>query len=329
MMRSIAASRGRYERIARPSPRCSRTIPLSCVGRPAALLLEPSLVISCSGDDSRASNCAGGGGWNLDISRAPRPAARARRLEGPRRALALHGSAGFRSPRWFATAERILEEQRAIDEADEGEPIQRRLRDRTASLVGSHPVIVASFLAVLVGAVAVRELIGAGSLAGGALPAFPDQVGSLFAELASAVRSTPLGGPLAPSPAVGALGALSVATLGDPHLAQKASDRRAAPRRDLDVPSRGSPVGPSGTGLLPPLVRALFPPRSGRSPRAGWDCLIALAVLPAATERVEAAFALARSRLAADRASSQESAVTFAVGSASFRGSCSRSRSSS
>ena len=47
-------------------------------------------------------------------------------------------------------------------------------------------------------------------------PRSPHRAGDLIAELASAVRSTPLGGPLAPSPAVGALGALSVVAFGDP-----------------------------------------------------------------------------------------------------------------
>ena len=60
-------------------------------------------------------------------------------------------SAGLRLPRWFQTAERILEEQRAIDDDEQGEPVSRRLRDRTASLVGTHPVIVASFFGLVIG----------------------------------------------------------------------------------------------------------------------------------------------------------------------------------
>ena len=116
--------------------------------------------------------------WGWNVAHLPGTLSRRRRAQKVRRVRdrALRRfmeSAGLRSPRWFATAERILEEQRAIEEADEGEPIQRRLRDRTASLVGSHPVIVGSFLAVIVGAVAVRELIGSEALVGGALPAFP------------------------------------------------------------------------------------------------------------------------------------------------------------
>ena len=270
-----------------------------------------------------AFDVAAAWGWNLahlqgTLARRRR-AQKARRV-GDRSLRRFMESAGFRSPRWFATAERILEEQRAIDEADEGEPIQRRLRDRTASLVGSHPVIVASFLAVLVGAVAVRELIGAGSLAGGALPAFPDHAGDLFAELASAVRSTPLGGPLAPSPALGALGALSVAALGDPHLAQKAILLAGPPlaailmyRATARLSVRPGPavLAAAAYGLSALTLWAFSQGRLG--------LLIALAVLPAAAERIEAAFARdeppgGRPRFVAG------AAVTFAVGVASYPG---------
>ncbi len=270
-----------------------------------------------------AFDVAAAWGWNL--AHLPGTLARRRRAQKARRVhdrdlRRFMESAGFRSPRWFATAERILEEQRAIDEADEGEPIQRRLRDRTASLVGSHPVIVASFLAVLVGAVAVRELIAAGSLAGGALPAFPDRAGDLFAELASAVRSTPLGGPLAPSPAVGALGALSVAALGDPHLAQKAILIAGPPlaailmyRAAVRLSVRPGPavLAAAAYGLGAFTLWAFSEGRLG--------LLIALAVLPAAAERIETAFSReeppgGRPRFVAG------SAVTFAVGAASYPG---------
>ena len=165
--------------------------------------------------------------WWWNLAHLPGTMSRRRQVQKARRVRdrvlrPFMESPGVRSPRWFATAERILEEQRAIDEADEGEPIQRRLRDRTASLVGTHPVIVASLLAIVVGAVAVRELVGLEVVAGGALPAFPARAGDLIAELTAAVRSTPLGGPLAPSPAIGALGALSMAAFGDPSTVQKA-----------------------------------------------------------------------------------------------------------
>jgi len=270
-----------------------------------------------------AIDVAAAWGWNLAHLRGTlvrrRHAQKARRVRD--RALRrFMESAGFRSPRWFATAERILEEQRAIDEADEGEPIQRRLRDRTASLVGSHPVIVGSFLAIVVGAVAVRELIAAEALVGGALPAFPDRIGDLFAELASAVRSTPLGGPLAPSPAIGALGVLSFAALGDPQLAQKAVLIAGPPlaailmyRATVRLSVRPGPavLAAATYGLGALTLWAFSEGRLG--------LLIALAVLPAATERIETAFAReeppgGRPRFVAG------SAVTFAVGIAAYPG---------
>jgi hypothetical protein len=263
--------------------------------------------------------------WGWNIAHLPGTLVRRRRAQKARRVRdrtlrRFMESAGLRSPRWFATAERILEEQRAIDEADEGEPIQRRLRDRTASLVGSHPVIVGSFLALIVSAVAARELVGAEALAGGALPAFPDRVGDLFAELASAVRSTPLGGSLAPSPALGALGVLSLGALGDPHLAQKAILIAGPPlaailmyRATVRLSVRPGPAvlvaAAYGLGAL-----TLWAFSDGRL-----GVLIALAVLPAAAERIESAFALEeppgdRPRFVAG------TAVTFAVGVAAYPG---------
>jgi len=263
--------------------------------------------------------------WWWNLAHLPGTVIRRRRVQKARRVRdrALRRfmeSAGLRSPRWLATAERILEEQRAIDEADEGEPIQRRLRDRTASLVGTHPVIVASFLAIIVGAIAARELLGLDALAGGALPAFPDRAGDLFAELASAVRSTPLGGPLAPSPAVGGLGVLSVAAFGDPSVAQKAILLGGPPlvailmyRATARLSVRPGPavLAAAAYGLGALTLWAFSDGRLG--------LLIALAVLPAAAERVEAAFARGeppggRQRFVAG------SAVTVAVGVAVFPG---------
>ncbi len=292
---------------------------------PAALLLGAVRVVylALARRFDEALNVVAAWGWN--IAHLPGTVARRRRVQKSRRVRdrALRRfmeSAGFRSPRWFATAERILEEQRAIDEADEGEPIQRRLRDRTASLVGTHPVIVASFLAIVVGAIAVRELVGLELLAGGALPAFPDRAGDLFAELASAVRATPLGGSLAPSPAVGALGALSVAAFGDPLLAQKAILLAGPPlaaivmyRAMVRLSVRPGPavLAAAAYGLGALTLWSFSDGRLGLS--------IALAVLPAAAERIETAFARGeppggRPRFVAG------SAVTFAVGVASFPG---------
>ncbi len=292
---------------------------------PAALVLGVLrfIYLTLSRRFEEALDIAAAWGWN--VAHLPGTLSRRRHVQKARRVRdrvlrRFMESAGLRSPRWFATAERILEEQRAIEQADEGEPIQRRLRDRTASLVGSHPVMVGSFLAVIVGAVAVRELIGSEALVGGALPAFPARAGDLFAELASAVRSTPLGGPLAPSPFVGALGAASFASLGDPQLAQKAILLAGPPlaailmyRATIRLSVRPGPavLAAAAYGLGALTLWAFSEGRLG--------LLIALAVLPAAAERIEAAFAYeeplgGRPRFVAG------SAVTFAVGAASYPG---------
>ena len=263
--------------------------------------------------------------WWWNLTHLPGTVARRRLIQKARRSRdrALRPfmeSPGVRSPRWFATAERILEEQRAIDEADEGEPIQRRLRDRTASLVGTHPVIVGSLLAIVVGAVAVREVLGLDVLAGGALPAFPARPGDLIAELTSAVRSTPLGGPLAPSPAIGALGALSVAAFGDPSTVQKAVllagpplaailMYRAAIRRSVRPGPAVVAAAAYGLGAL--TLWSFSGGRLGLS--------IALAVLPALAERLETAFAREEPPGGLRRFVAG-TAVTLAVGVAVFPG---------
>lgn len=131
-------------------------------------------------------------------------------------------SAGLRLPRWFATAELILEEQHALEEADEGLPTGRRLRHRTASMFSAHPVLVVSFLAAIVGAFAIRSLIGEPTLAGGVIPMFPADAEGFFAELVSGFRTTGLGGTQAASPALGAMGGLSALLVGSTSLAQKA-----------------------------------------------------------------------------------------------------------
>src|SRR5438034_11171818 len=95
-------------------------------------------------------------------------------------------SAGLRLPRWFMTAERILEEQRDLEAEEEDEPAAVRLRQRTVSLVSTHPVIVACFLGIVVGTLAARGLFGSGPLFGGAIPAFPSSSSGFFAELVSA-----------------------------------------------------------------------------------------------------------------------------------------------
>ena len=229
-------------------------------------------------------------------------------------------SAGLRVPRWFQTAERILEEQREIDETDDETPVAHRLRRRTASLVTDHPVLVASALGIIVGAVVLRDLYGPEPLVGGALPAFPDRPSGFFAELVSAYRTTGLGGSLAASPALAAMGALSYLSFASPAVAQKLMLAggpalgaillyRAAVRRTRRP-------GPS---VLAAAAYALSAAMLWAFSEGRLDVLVALAVLPALVERLEVAFGSeeptdGRWRLVAGLAVALAIGVAFAPG---------------
>ena len=234
--------------------------------------------------------------WGWNVTHLPGTLKRRRRVQKMRRTKdrqlrRFMESAGLRLPRWFQTAERILEEQRAIEDDEQGEPVSRRLRDRTASLVGTHPVIVASFFGLVIGAVVIRFLVGPEAIAGGVLPSFPSSPSGFLSELVSGYRTTPLGGPLTASPALGALGGLSwlafastsiaqkVVLAGAPALASILMYRAAA--RLTSRPSAS--VLAAAAYVLSGLMMWSF--SQGRL-----DLLVALAVLPAAAERLEAAF---------------------------------------
>src|SRR4029079_11974513 len=131
------------------------------------------------------------------------------------------GSAGLHLPRWFQTAERILEEQREFGEDDAGGPAAQRLRHRTASFVSEHPVVVGGFLGALVWGFAARALISPNPLVGAVLPSFPAAPGGVLAELVSGYRTTGLGGTAAASPGLAALGGISYASFVSTTLAQK------------------------------------------------------------------------------------------------------------
>ena len=234
--------------------------------------------------------------WGWNIAHLSGTWSRRRRVQKARRVKdrqlrRFMESAGVRWPRWFQTAERILEEQREIEAEDQGKPVARRLRDRTASLVGTHPVIVASVLGIAIGAVAIRSFLGPDALAGGALRMFPSSPAGFVAELVSAYRTTAIGGSLPASPALGALGGLSWLVFGSSSLAQKVV-LAGAPVLGAVLLYRaasrltGRP-GPSVVAAAAYLLSGimLWSFSEGRV-----DLLVALAVLPAASERVEAAF---------------------------------------
>jgi GT2 family glycosyltransferase len=255
--------------------------------------------------------------WGWNVAHLPGTLSRRRRIQRHRRVgdRSLHRfteSAGLRLPRWFQTAERILEEQRELDTEDEDHP--RGIGVRTRSLVAAHPVMVASVLGVLVWAVVVRDLLGPDPLVGGVLPAFPGSSEGFFSELVAATRSTGLGGSLAASPALAPLGAVSWATFGSTAIAQKVLLAagpvlaavllyRAAVRRTGEP---GASVVAAAAYVASALV--LWSYSEGRL-----ALLAAIAVLPPLVERLEVAFAGerpfdSRRRLAAGIA------VTLAVG---------------
>jgi GT2 family glycosyltransferase len=233
-------------------------------------------------------------GWNvvhLPGTIARRVRAQSVRKVPDRQLRRFMESAGVRLPRWFTAAGQIFEEQREVEEQDEDASASRRLRDRTSSLVSSHPVVVASFVAALVGAMALRGLFGPEPLHGGALPVFPGSWRGFFAELASGYRTTGLGGTFAASPALGAMGALSWLTFGSTALAQKLllaggpllasimlyrALARITGRPDASV------LGAVSYGLSAMVLWGFSEGRIG--------LLVALCVLPAMFERLEVAF---------------------------------------
>ena len=263
------------------------------------------------------------GGWNvshlIETMSMRRAVQRSRRVKD-RRLRRFMESAGLRLPRWFQTAERIFEEQREIDADEADQPTTRRLRDRTASLVSAHPVLVAAFLGACVGAVAARGLIGNGQLAGGVLPSFPSGPEGFFAELASGYRTTGLGGSLAASPALGAMGGLSTMLLGSTQLAQKVMLAGGVGlaavlmyRASVRLTRRpAASVAAAVAYSLSAVVLWAF--SEGRL-----DLIVTLAVLPPLAERFEVAFSAAgpadgRRRFAVGLA------VTIAIGIAFLPG---------
>lgn len=151
--------------------------------------------------------------------------------------------------------------------------------------------MVGSFVGCLVGAAAVRHLVRTGRVIGGAVPAFPADAAGFFGELISAVRTTGLGGPLAASPGLAAMGGVSALSLGHMGLAQKAL-LIALPalaavlcyRACVRLTTRPGPsvVGASAYGLSALMLWSFSDGRLG--------LLVAMAAMPPILERVESAF---------------------------------------
>jgi GT2 family glycosyltransferase len=193
----------------------------------------------------------------------------------------------FRLPRWFERAEEILDEQ-----LEEGEEERPRLRERAVSLAVAHPVLVASFLAIGVGALAVRHFVGPDVLTGGALASFPARPGDFFNELVSATRGTVLGGVQPASPALAGLGGLSWLTFGGTTLAQKVLLAALPPvaavvlYRALARQTAQPAAAVVGAAAYTLSALMLWGFSEGRS-----SFLVAVAALPAVWDRLDIAFA--------------------------------------
>src|SRR3954453_13462230 len=258
-------------------------------------------------------------GWNITHAggtlRRRRETQRARSVRD--HALTRYtASAGLHLPRWFQSAERILEEQREFGEEDAGRPAAQRLRHRTASFVSEHPVVVGAFIGAVVWGFAARALVSPNPLVGAVLPVFPSAPGGFLAELVSGYRTTALGGTAAASPALAALGGISYVSFVNTTLAQKlivivgpalatVLCYRAVVRR----------TGKPGAAVVAAAAYAssalmLWSVSEGRVPQ-----LFLMAVMPPLVEGMEAGFARAepsggRVRFAGGLA------VTIAVGAA-------------
>jgi GT2 family glycosyltransferase len=162
-----------------------------------------------------------GWGWNLvHLPGTVRRRVRAQSVRSVRdRHVRRFMASTFRLPRWFERAEEFLDE--GLEELED-EELGRPLPRRAVSIASGHPVLLGSVLSIGLGALAVRHFIGPETLSGGAVAAFPADLGSFFSELASSVRTTVLGGVQPGSPALAGMGAASWVAFGSTAMAQKA-----------------------------------------------------------------------------------------------------------
>ncbi|HEX6231051.1 MAG TPA: glycosyltransferase family 2 protein [Actinomycetota bacterium] len=229
-------------------------------------------------------------GWNLmHLPGTLRRRVRAQSVRSVRdRAVRRFMAATFRMPRWFERAEEFLDEGlEELEAAEDGRPLPRR----AASVAVGHPVLIASVVAIAVGALALRHYVGPDGLAGGALAAFPPTAEHFFRELLSGVRTTVLGGAQPASPALAGLGALSWASFGSTALAQKVLLAALPPLAAIllyralarQTARPGSAVVGAGAYLVSGVSLWAF--SEGRI-----SLLVVLAVLPVAWDRLDAAF---------------------------------------
>jgi GT2 family glycosyltransferase len=231
--------------------------------------------------------------WGWNVAHLPGTIRRRLRAQSVRRvrdrSVRRFMAATLRVPRWFERAEALLEEQ--LEEGSEDAP---RFRERAATIAGAHPVVVTSVVAIAIGALAYRTIVGPQALTGGALAGFPSSAGAFFHELAASTRSTILGGAQPASPALAGLGALSWVSFGSPALAQKlllcALPPIAAISMYRSLVRQTAQPAAAILGALGYVMSAvmLWSFSEGRI-----ALLVALATLPAVWDRMDAAFSKA------------------------------------
>jgi hypothetical protein len=89
------------------------------------------------------------------------------------------------------------------------------------SLIRAHPVAASWIVVAVISAFAFRHFVGPEPLTGGVAPVFPAAPTDFFRELISGVRTTPIGGAQAASPALAAMGGLSGVLFASTGMAEK------------------------------------------------------------------------------------------------------------
>jgi len=159
-------------------------------------------------------------GWNaVNLLGTIRRRARvqASRTVKDREVVRLMVPAGARLRRWFLQATGPL--AGGVGHMEPGEDaVAAPLSRRVARVALAHPVALALAAAVVLVVVSFRGVLFAGPVEGGVLPVFPLHPGDLLSAFADGWRTTALGGPGGPSPALVPLSLFGYLTFGDPRI---------------------------------------------------------------------------------------------------------------
>jgi GT2 family glycosyltransferase len=186
----------------------------------AAVALARVVVLLASRRFSGAGQVLMAWGWILGNFLGTvrlRVRAQAARTVPDREIVRLMAPAGARLRRWFLQATAPLAGGVGhLEPEEEAAPIH--WGHRLAGLALEHPVALGSMAAALLFVASFRGVLFAGPVEGGALPAFPQRPWDLLSAFADGWRTTTLGGPGGPSPALVPLSLLGYVTFADTRL---------------------------------------------------------------------------------------------------------------